>query len=245
VASLAPLPTRKDEAYRYADLAALAPLWPLAVQEIGVAAGASEALAITARSDAAEARELLITLEDGASFDLRVLNAGQAYGRIAVTAVLGRGASFHFGAAQLGGGTQTLEIVTEVRHLQPDAVSRQVVRSVQGGTATGTYLGKVHVARGAIGTDGEQSIRAMLLDRTATANARPELEIYADDVKCAHGCAVGELDPQGLFYLQSRGLPPAEAKKLMLHAFIAEAFVGAPDGDVLTEAALAALEGLL
>jgi Fe-S cluster assembly scaffold protein SufB len=90
------------------------------------------------------------------------------------------------------------------------------VRSVLAGHATGTYLGRVVVNRGAIGTDGEQSIRAMLLDRTATANARPELEIYADDVKCAHGCAVGELDAQGLFYLQSRGLPPAGAKKLML-----------------------------
>lgn len=244
MASLA-LPTRKNEAYRYADLAALERLWPVAAQEIAIAAGESGALAITARSDAAEVRELLITLEDGASFDLRVLNAGQAYGRIAVTAVLGKGASFHFGAAQLGGAEQTLEIVTEVRHEAPDAISRQVVRSVLGGHATGTYLGKVHVARGAIGTDGEQSIRAMLLDRTATANARPELEIYADDVKCAHGCAVGELDPQGLFYLQSRGLPPAEAKKLMLHAFIAEAFVGAPEADGLTETALAALDGLL
>jgi Fe-S cluster assembly protein SufD len=70
----------------------------------------------------------------------------------------------------------------------------------------------VVVDRGAIGTDGEQSIRAMLLDRTATANARPELEIYADDVKCAHGCAVGELDAQGLFYLESRGLPPAKPR---------------------------------
>jgi Fe-S cluster assembly protein SufD len=239
------LPTRKDEAFRYADLAALAPLWPVAVQEIHVAAGETGALAITANADAAEAREIVITLDEGASFDLRVLNAGHGYGRIAVTAVLGKGASFHFGAAQLGGGDQTLEIVTEVRHMAPDAVSRQVVRSVLGGHATGTYLGRVHVARGAIGTDGEQSIRAMLLERTATANARPELEIYADDVKCAHGCAVGELDPMGLFYLQSRGLPPGEAKKLMLHAFIAEAFVGAPEAEGLTETALAALEGLL
>lgn len=239
------LPTRADEAYRYADLAALEPLWPVAAQEVHVGAGESGALAITANADAAEARDIVITLEEGASFDLRVLNAGQAYGRIAVTATLGKGASFHLGAAQLGGGEQTLEIVTEVRHMAPDAVSRQVVRSVLGGHATGTYLGKVHVARGAIGTDGEQSIRAMLLERTATANARPELEIYADDVKCAHGCAVGELDPMGLFYLQSRGLPPSEAKKLMLHAFIAEAFVGAPEGAALTEAALAALEGLL
>jgi Fe-S cluster assembly protein SufD len=100
----------------------------------------------------------------------------------------------------------------------------------------------VVVDRGAIGTDGEQSIRAMLLDRTATANARPELEIYADDVKCAHGCAIGELDAGALFYLASRGIPPAAAKALMLQAFLAEAFTGAADEEQLTAAALAALE---
>ena len=101
-----------------------------------------------------------------------------------------------------------------------------MIRSVLANHATGTYLGKVAVARGAHGSDAAQSVRAMLLDRTATANAKPELEIYADDVKCAHGCAVGELDAGALFYLASRGLPPATARKLMLHAFIAEAFVG-------------------
>ncbi len=63
-----------------------------------------------------------------------------------------------------------------------------------GGKATGSYLGKVEVARGAQQTDGEQSVKAMLLDRGATANCKPELEIFADDVKCAHGATVGELD---------------------------------------------------
>ena len=240
------LPTRKDEAFRYADLDALAGLWPVTREEIRVGPGASDALAIV--QDAAQgavARHLAITLEAGASFDLRVLNTGGAFGRIAVDVRLESGAQFTLGAAQLGGGEQTLEIVTEVAHHAPDAVSRQVVRSVLAGHATGTYLGRVSVARGAIGTDSEQSVRAMLLDRTATANARPELEIYADDVKCAHGCAVGELDANGLFYLQSRGLPPAEAKRLMLQAFIAEAFVGAPDEEALSAAALKRLETLL
>lgn len=239
------LPTRKDEAYRYADLAALEALWPLPVQEIRVAAGESGASAVVLDGANDAAQDITITLEDGAEYDLRLLNAGSAYGRIAVKVMLGKGARFHLGAAQIAGGEQTAEIVTEVVHAEPDAVSSQVVRSVLGGKATGTYLGRVVVARGAIGTDGEQSIRAMLLDRTATANARPELEIYADDVKCAHGCAVGELDPQGLFYLAQRGLPPAEAKKLMLHAFIAEAFVGAADEESLTEAALKALDAVL
>ncbi len=98
---------------------------------------------------------------------------------------------------------------------------------------------------GADGTDGEQSVRAMLLDRTATANARPELEIHADDVKCAHGCAVGELDGAALFYMAQRGLPPELAKRLMLQAFVAEALVGAADEDALQEQARRALEALL
>lgn len=243
--TVATLPTRKDEAYRYADLAALEAIWPLPAERIVLGAGEQGAKAIVVDAAGPQARDIEIVLDEGASYDLRVLNAARAYGRVAVRVTLGKGANFHFGAAQLAGGDQTLEIVTEVVHAEPDATSNQVVRSVLAGHSTGTYLGRVVVDRGAIGTDGEQSIRAMLLDRTATANARPELEIYADDVKCAHGCAVGELSAEGLFYLQSRGLPPAEAKKLMLQAFIAEAFVGAAEEEGLTQAAIAALEGLL
>ena len=238
------LPTRRDEEYRYADLAALAPLWPVAVEIIEVASGKSDGLTIVASTDA-PVRSLSIALGAGARFDLRILNAGVAYGRIALSVTLGEGADFTLGAAQLGGADETLEIVTTVTHAAPNATSRQIVRSVLAGHATGTYLGKVAVARGADGTDAGQSVRAMLLDRTATANAKPELEIYADDVKCAHGCAVGELDAQALFYMASRGIPPAEAKRLMLQAFIAEAFVGAADEAALTAAALARLEVLV
>ena len=238
------LPSRKDEDFRYADLGALERVWPVPVEEIALGPCESRALVLVPEGDAV-VRHLAITLGPGARFDLRVLNAGHAYGRVAIDVRLGQGADFTCGAAQVGGGAQVLEVVTNVVHAGPDATSRQVVRSVLSGQATGTYLGKVTVERGADGTDGEQSVRAMLLDRTATANARPELEIYADDVKCAHGCAVGELDAQGLFYLQSRGLPPAEAKRLMLQAFLAEAFVGADAEEQLNEAALAALEALL
>ena len=239
------LPTRKDEAFRYADLDALAGVWPLVREEILVPAGQSTSLSIIEDSEGAVARHLVIELEAGAAFDLRILNFGAAFGRIAVDARLGEGASFTLGAAQLGTGTQTLEIVTEVSHDAPNAISRQTVRSVLAGQATGTYLGKVAVARGAVGTDSEQSVRAMLLSRTATANAKPELEIYADDVKCAHGCAVGELDAQGLFYLESRGLTPPEAKRLMLQAFVAEAFAGAPEEERLQALALARLGELV
>ena len=97
------------------------------------------------------------------------------------------------------------------------------MRSVLGGKAVGSYLGKVEVARGAQQTDGEQSVKAMLLDRGATANCKPELEIFADDVKCAHGATVGELDKMALFYLRSRGVSEEEAKALLTQAFVADA----------------------
>ena len=245
MAAVTALPTRRDELFRYADLAALAPLWPVAVETIAVAAGEHRALSIVPTGDAGVVRELAISLAEGASFDLRVLSAGAGYCRISVRAELADRASFTLGAAQLGSGAQVLEVVSEVTHLGRDATSRQVVRSVAGGGASVNYLGKVKVARGADGTDGSQSVRAMLLDRQSTANAKPELEIFADDVKCAHGCAVGELDAAALFYMASRGLPPELAKRLMLQAFVAEAFVGADDEEVLLASALAALEVML
>ncbi len=240
-----PMPTRRDEAFRYADLDALAGVWPVVREEILVPSGQSTSLSIVEDTEGAVARHLVIELEAGAAFDLRILNMGAAFGRVAVDARLGEGSSFTLGAAQLGSGSQTLEIVTEVTHLSPNAISRQTIRSVLAGQATGTYLGKVSVARGAVGTDSVQSVRAMLLSRTATANAKPELEIYADDVKCAHGCAIGELDAQGLFYLESRGLPPELARQMMLQAFVAEAFSGASDEERLQALALARLGELV
>ena len=241
----ATLPTRKDEDFRYTDLDALAGVWPVEQEAVTVPAGETQAMQVIELGEANVARHLVISVEDGAAFDLRILNGGPAFGRIALDVRLGKGARFTLGAAQLGNGSQTLEVVTDVNHDAPDAISKTSIRTVLAVHAVGTYLGRIAVARGADGTDAEQSVRAMLLDRTATANARPELEIYADDVKAAHGCAVGELDAQGLFYLQSRGLTPPQAKRLMLQAFVAEAFAGAPDEEALNQAALERLETVL
>ena len=239
------LPTRKDEDFRYSDIEALRGLWPILPEEIDVADGEEASHQIVETGADAVARQLTITLGKGAKFDLRVLTAGPAYGRIAIDVRLGEGADFTLGAAQLATGSETLEIVTEVTHTALNATSAQIIRTVLAGQSVGTYLGRIAVERGADGTDAEQSVRAMLLDRTATANARPELEIYADDVKAAHGCAVGELDANGLFYLMSRRLTPPQAKRLMLQAFIAEAFTGAPGETELSEAAIARLEAIL
>ncbi|MFC3786953.1 SufD family Fe-S cluster assembly protein [Sphingopyxis italica] len=223
---------------------ALTRLWPLpAPESIVVPAGGDFKRAII--QDEGAIRQIDMSVGKGATASLHILNIGGAYGRIELNVTLHEGADFALGAAQIGGGEQNLEIVTTVTHAEPGATSRQVVRSVLGGTATGTYLGKVAVARDAQQTDSEQDVKAMLLDRSATANAKPELEIFADDVKCAHGCAIGELDAMALYYLQSRGLPPSEAKKLMLQAFVAGVFEGAEDAEALQALALAKLGELV
>ena len=238
------LPSRRDEAWRYSDIDAVTAAWPLpAPESIVVPAGGDFKRAIV--QDASGIHQIEMSVGKGATASLHILNIGGAYGRIELAVTLHEGADFNLGAAQIGGGEQNLEIVTTVTHAEPGATSRQMVRSVLGGTATGTYLGKVAVARDAQQTDSEQDVKAMLLDRSATANAKPELEIFADDVKCAHGCAIGELDAMSLYYLQSRGLPPAEAKKILLQAFVAGVFDGADDEEKLQALALAKLGELV
>jgi Fe-S cluster assembly protein SufD len=219
----APFPTRKDEAYRYADFDALKQIWDAlpAPERIEIAAQQDMQQIWLPNVEDVQVRNVEVAVEAGASCTIFSLNVASEYSRISLDVTLGEKSSFAFHAANIGGGESTLEIVTTVRHLAPAATSRQTVRSVLGGKATGSYVGKVAVARDAQQTDSEQSVKAMLLDRGATANCKPELEIFADDVKCAHGASVGELDPAQLFYAESRGLDPAAARALLLEGFIA------------------------
>ena len=245
------LPTRRQEEWRYSDLDAVASVWPLpAPTRIDVAAGeqARHHLLQDASEGAAAVHDYVISIADGARCDFHVLNIGGKLGRVTFAVTLGKGSHFELNGAIIGGGDQVLEIITSVTHAEPDATSGQTIRSILGQRATGSYLGSINVARDAQRTDAFQSVKAMLLDRTATANAKPELEIYADDVKCAHGATVGELDRQALFYMASRGMDPATAKTLLLKAFVAGVFDDVADEavkDSLEAAALAKLETLV
>lgn len=231
------LPTHRAEDWRYSDLDALGALWPLPDPEnIIVPAGGHFDRSIV--QDAGGVTQIHLSLGAGAAARLRILNIGGAYGRVEVHATLHAGADFQLDCAQIGDGDQNLECVTHVTHAEPDATSRQTIRNVAGGAASVTYLGQVSVARDAQRINSAQNVRAMLLSRHASANAKPELEIFADDVQCAHGCAIGELDAAALFYLASRGIDPATARQLLLEAFLTEALGG---DDTLTSAAIAKL----
>jgi Fe-S cluster assembly protein SufD len=163
-------------------------------------------------------------LGDGASLVVTALAAGGADTRLDGEIVLaGEGAFAEAGGALLARGRQRHDANFVVRHAAPGGTSRQVWRSVADGRGICSVAARVEVARHAQKTDGEQSLKGLLLSRAATINAKPELEIFADDVKCAHGATVGELDRDALFYMASRGVPEGEAKALLTRAFVADA----------------------
>ena len=239
----APFPTRRQEEWRYADLDALRPVWQQFAEPLTLTVGPGETFEKTwlPGDDEVLVRRVQIALEAGAKARIFALNNAPVYGRIELEVSLAEGADFELYAANIGTGLSTNEIVTKVTHIGVGGRSRQTIRSVLNGKAVGSYLGKVEVARGAQQTDAEQSVKAMLLDRGATANCKPELEIFADDVKCAHGATVGELDAMQLFYAESRGLDPATARALLLEGFIMGLWDSAQDGEAIREAARDAL----
>jgi Fe-S cluster assembly protein SufD len=216
------LPTRKLEAFRYADIDALASVWTslAAPERVEIAAQQKLQQIWLPSGNEVDVRRVEMVLAAGAVARIFALNTASRYGRFELDVTMHEGADFAFYGANIGGGDSTLEIVTTLRHVAPGATSHQTIRSVLGDKATGSFLGRIEVAREGQQTDAEQSVKAMLLDRGATANAKPELEIFADDVKCAHGATVGELDKNQLFYAAARGMDPVTARALLLEGFV-------------------------
>lgn len=120
------------------------------------------------------------------------------------------------------GGEQLADTHTFIDHAKPHGVSRQLHKCIVGGAAHAVFNGQVMVRPGAQKTDSAQSSRNLLLSSKAVVDTQPQLEIFADDVKCTHGATVGQLDSDEVFYLQSRGLPEAVARNLLTYAFGAE-----------------------
>jgi Fe-S cluster assembly protein SufD len=158
------------------------------------------------------------------TYDSFVLNLG---GRLVRTEAhvrfVGEKGVAHLNGAQLLSGSQHADFTTVVQHAAPACSSRQTVKHVLAGRSQGVFQGRIEVARVAQKTDGYQMNQALLLSPDAEIDTKPELEIFADDVKCSHGATVGELDAEQLFYLRSRGIPDAEARSMLVRAFLAEA----------------------
>ena len=159
----------------------------------------------------------------GAAYDSFSLALGAALARHEVHARLqGRGGEVQVNGAQLLSGTQHADLTSTVAHDAPACTSRQTVKNVLSGSSRAVFQGKIVVARVAQKTDGYQMNQALLLSDTAEIDSKPELEIYADDVKCSHGATAGALDEEQLFYLRSRGIPAPEAHAILVRAFLAD-----------------------
>ena len=241
------MPTIRDEDWRYADAQALAGLTPADLEawhDVTLAPGETCAKDLVLDDAHPGIHRVRLTVGEGARAEIFALACASGYTRLEVEVRLAKGAHFQFGGVTIGGGDATREFVTRVIHAEPDATSDQVVRAVHWGSATGNFLGKLMVARDAQKTDAAQNFKALLLERGASANAKPELEIFADDVKCAHGAAIGQMDEAARYYMAARGIPPEAARKLLVRAFVADAFVALEDDserERLTDAALGAL----
>ena len=241
---LAALPTTRDEDWRYADAGELARLEPAqldAWHEATLAPGETRGKDLTLGADFPGIHRVRLHVGAGARAEIFAVLSAPAYTRLEVEVTLAEGAHFELGGVTIGGGEVVREIVTRVHHAAPNATSNQVVRAVHWDTATGNFLGRLMVAQGAQKTDAAQSFKALLLTRGASANAKPELEIFADDVKCAPGAAIGQLDQAAAFYMAARGLPPELARKLQVQAFVADAFMAHREPEALLDAALSVL----
>ena len=119
-------------------------------------------------------------------------------------------------------GTQHCDHQTKIVHAEPDCYSRELYKGVLDDASHGVFNGKVYVHPEAQKTDGKQTNNTLLLSERARIDTKPQLEIFADDVKCTHGATVGRIDETALFYMKSRGIPNSEARKLLTYAFCAE-----------------------
>jgi Fe-S cluster assembly protein SufD len=179
------------------------------------------------QTDGAAATHFTFTenqLAENAELDHFSLTLGAKLSRHEITTrFMGEQATANVNAAALLAGAQHADFTSNIQHQSPHCVSRQTVKNVLDGRARGVFQGKIHVHQIAQKTDGYQMNQALLLSPTAEMNAKPELEIYADDVKCSHGATMGQLDDAALFYLRSRGISDIDARALLIEAFLADA----------------------
>ena len=184
------------------------------------------ALWFQGESGTAQVAQAAVQQANNSRVRLNALQAGGDLLRLDVHSELrGEGTHFAFGGVQLLAGSQIGDYHLNVRHLTENSESHQRVRGALDGSAQGIFDGMIYVAHGAQKTDARQDSRYILLADSARSHSVPRLEIYADDVQCAHGSTTGKVDEEALFYLRSRGIGYEAARKMLILSFLHEAVV--------------------
>jgi Fe-S cluster assembly protein SufD len=206
-----------------------APYWTNAVTAVRLRAGAKLGhYKHQAEGDGAYHSALAeVRLGQGAAYDGFVFSRGAKLARNEVELTFAaEGAACRLDGLALARGRQHCDNTTRILHASGDCASQQLYKAVVDGEARAVFQGRIRVAPDAQKSDARQISRNLLLSPTAMADVKPELEILADDVKCSHGAAIGDLDAQALFYLRSRGLDEAGARAMLIEAFAADAIDG-------------------
>lgn len=177
-----------------------------------------------ARNDAVRISDYSVHIAQDGSYGAHFADFGAKLSRTELHIALeGEGAEAHLSGVSVLGDAGHADVTTRIAHAVGNTQSTQLFKLIAGGKSRGVYQGKISVAEGANGSDSRQTAKGLLLGERAEIDLKPELEILADDVKCAHGAAVGDLDPESLFYLRSRGVAEAEARALLMRAFLEDA----------------------
>ncbi|OLP60098.1 Fe-S cluster assembly protein SufD [Xaviernesmea oryzae] len=185
--------------------------------------------------------QLNFELGADAQFRLFVINAGGKLVRQEVHGVVnGEGSDFKLRAVNLMGGESHTDLTFTLGHDVPNTTSTEIIRNVVFDRARGVFQGQIRVAQDAQKTDAKMACNTLLLSDDADFSAKPELEIFADDVQCGHGATVIDLNPTHLYYLQARGIPEKRARQMLVNAFVDEVVEELED-----EAVVAALEGII
>jgi Fe-S cluster assembly protein SufD len=181
-------------------------------------------------SDLVTVETVSVVQERNSHYRARLMSGGAKLSRTELNiALAGEGADTDLSGVTVLSDSAHADITTRIDHKVGNTTSRQLFKMVAGGHSRAVYQGKIVVHEGANGSDSRQTAKALLLGARAEANLKPELEIFADDVKCAHGAAVGDLDADSLFYLRARGIPEHEARGILVHAFLQEVVDGIED----------------
>lgn len=187
--------------------------------------------------------QLNASLAKDAKLTVFVLNAGGKLVRQEVNVTVdGEDADFQLRGVNLLAGDTHTDVTTVLDHTVPNTQSTEIIRSVVTGKARGVFQGRINVHKDAQKTDARIACNALLLSDEGEFSAKPELEIFADDVACGHGATVTEIDPNHLFYLESRGIDERAARGLLVKAFVAE-LIEELESEPMAEALLARLDG--
>jgi len=199
--------------------------WRNDVVAVRLDAGAAltRAVLVEEAAEAVHLAELEATVGADARFrGFALLIGGGTVRHEASVRMAGEGAQCHLDGAFIVDHAEEANIVTNVDHQVPHGETRELIKGVAAGRAHGAFQGKITVREHAQKVDAHQLSRNLILGRRAVIDTKPELEIYADDVKCSHGASVGELDETALFYLRSRGISDAEARHMLIEGFLRE-----------------------